>query len=153
MNRTTIVALLLLPCAAVAEPLDLRAPTLAATTAFHVLNAIDAGQTIHIADSQHCGTVLAYREVNTMTKRLIGERPSSGSAAAISLAYSVAYHYTARWLQRRTEAAFATNSPRRGLWYTTTVTFHVVGLGAKLVTVVNNHSIGLRVGSSACYKE
>jgi hypothetical protein len=133
------------------ERLDLRTPSLVFETTWQVLNVIDAGQTVHIARSQRCGVNAAYREVNPLTRGLIGERPKERDVLLSSAAYALGHYYVSRWLKARTERAFSEGSPNRGAWLFATGAWHVGMLAGKLDTVASNHKLGLRPWGDACY--
>jgi hypothetical protein len=151
MKRMFLIILAFPGITLAGEQLDLRTPTLAAEATFHVLNAVDMGQSLHIAKTRDCGTAFAYREVNPVTRAIVGEYPNEASVVASSIAYSLAYHYGSRWLQRKTEGAFAEGRGSRGAWYVGYWVFHGAMLAAKASAVSSNHHIGLRVGGSSCY--
>lgn len=145
-------------------PIESRAPVQrykSAEYAWQALNVVDYGQTVHVSNSKRTDAQMdtwqrrnftvdrhCYEEANPATRALIGARPSQSSVALSSLAYALGHYYVSTWLERRdTLNEFGEhNSP----WYIANVVWHTVGLATKAVTVVNNHSIGLRVGGSGC---
>ena len=105
---------------------------------WQALHAVDTYQTMSIAENPEC-----WRENDPLTKRLIGEHPSTAEVAAVMLAYSVGHAYVSKWLEEETDEAFATDSSSRGAWYIARGAWHVVGIATKLAVVVNNDQIGL----------
>jgi hypothetical protein len=96
-----------------------------------VLHAVDWRQTRHIATSNEPGyNGPRYVEKAALTKRVIGETPSHGGVDAYMLATGVLFLGAAHLLPEYRTAILAT-------WAAT-----------RLAVVVNNHSVGLRIGGS-----
>lgn len=113
--------------------------------AWHTMNAIDAGQTIHIAREPSC-----YREVGFPTQALIGDHPSERDVYLTMAAYSLAFHYTNRWLDKKV-ASKEPGTQSQGNWVIARAVFNGVGLVTKFVTIMDNADIGLEPWGSGCY--
>ncbi len=100
---------------------------------WHLLNAIDTGQTINAARRPDC-----WREVGFPTRQLAGEHPSEAGVYVTSAGYSYAYHRFAR-LEPETRAGRIAHQVVR--W---TV------LLAKGATVKENHREGVRPWGGGC---
>lgn len=101
--------------------------------AWQSIHAMDAAQTMHIANSGGC-----YREVNPVTSRIVGEHPSDGEVAAVMLGYAMLHKLATEQLHER-------NAPR---WLIGT--WHAVTLGFAVKTVTQNHRLGLRPFGRGC---
>lgn len=114
-----------------------------AEAAWQGLNVIDTAQTVHLAREPAC-----YREVNPMTKAVIGEHPSEAKAVAIGVIYGWGHKRISDWLERKDHVnEFGEHdSP----WVIAKVSWHAIGLVTKAVTVANNHRIGLRPFGGGC---
>lgn len=100
---------------------------------WQTMHLIDYGQTLHIARSPSC-----FREVNFMTKRLVGEHPSESEVALVTAGYALAHYGINRWLEAKAETTGG-----RG-WHGVLRFFQATTLLSKLHTVARNHSLGLR---------
>lgn len=112
--------------------------------AFHTMNIVDTGQTIHIAREPGC-----YREVGFPTRSLIGEHPSERDVYLTMAAYSLAYHYARKWLDAKVEAA-PSGSQEQGWWYVGRAGLFGAILIGKAATIANNADIELSPWGSGC---
>lgn len=111
--------------------------------AYHVMNVIDMGQTVHITRAQDC-----FREVGTLSY-ITGQNPSHLEAVAYSAAFSVAYHYTNRWLESKI-ASKEPGTQAQGNWVIAHAVFNGVTLVTKFGTIMNNADIGLEPWGRGC---
>lgn len=111
---------------------------------FHVMNAVDYGQTVNIARRPDC-----FREVGFPTKQMWGSHPSETEVALSSAAFSLAYHYGRKWFDRKVES-HPQGSQKRGLWGVGRATFFGAVLIGKGATIANNADIGLTPFGSGC---
>jgi len=112
--------------------------------AWHAMNVIDAGQTIHIAREPSC-----YREVGFPTHALIGSHPSETEVYVTMAAFGLAYHYTNRWLDRKI-ASKESGTQAQGNWVITRAVFNGVMLFGKGATIMNNADIELTPWGRGC---
>jgi hypothetical protein len=112
--------------------------------AFHTMNVIDTGQTIHIAREPSC-----YREVGFPTAQLHGDHPSEGEVYATMAAYSLAYHYARKWLDRKV-AESEPGSQEQGWWAVGRATLFGAVLIGKAATIANNADIELQPWGRVC---
>ena len=101
--------------------------------AFHTLNLIDAGQTMHVARSPEC-----WRESGVPTKYILGDHPNQSEVLPLFLVYSAVYHYANRWLDKRPK------------YRTFQRIYNVSMIGAKAWTVYNNNAKGLDPWGRGC---
>lgn len=145
-------------------PIESHAPVQrykAAEYTWQALNAVDMGQTLHLAESRRTDDQIAawksqgftvqrfcYEENNFATRSMIGPHPSQNSVALSSVVFGIAHYYVSAWLERKDTLndEGAHNSP----WVIATYGWHALGLVTKAATVINNHNIGLRFGGSGC---
>ncbi len=112
--------------------------------AWHAMNVVDAGQTIHIAREPTC-----YREVGFPTQALIGEHPSQSEVYLTMAAYGLFYHYTNRWLDNKVEAA-PSGTQRQGNWVIARAVFNGAMILGKGATIMNNADIELSPWGRGC---
>ena len=112
--------------------------------AWHAMNVIDAGQTIHIAREPSC-----YREVGFPTQALIGSHPSETEVYLTMAAFGLAYHYTSRWLDRKI-ASKPSGTQAQGNWIIGRGIFQGVLLVGKGATILNNADIELTPWGTGC---
>lgn len=98
--------------------------------AWLVLHAVDTLQTYHAAQEPNC-----YKEGDSITRSLIGSHPSDGEVIAWSLG-SAALHLGV------TELLLRNDHPKLAK------AWQYVRIGVSLDAVYNNHSAGIRIGSS-----
>jgi hypothetical protein len=101
----------------------------AAELTFHSLNAIDQAQSIN-AISHDC-----FREVDPLTSRVLGDKPSSTEFALYGAAISLGFHYL-------NQSDYVTARPKLR------VVLNLFAIGAKGYAVARNHSIGMRASGS-----
>ena len=98
--------------------------------AWLALHAVDTLQTFDVANDSRC-----YAEGDGITRRLIGSHPSDAEVAAWSLGSAALHLGVTEWLLR-------TDHPRAAkVW-------QYVRIGVTASAVAENHSIGIRIGSS-----
>lgn len=137
--------------------------SMSAQVAWQAMNVVDMGQTVHIARSKRTDKQMAawfnqgmtanrycFEEVNPLTRALIGKHPSEAEVIGSSLLWAAGHALVSRWLDRRTDAAFASDSPNRGAWYVGRIAFHGVMLGSKAWQIGHNNSIGLKPFGQGC---
>jgi uncharacterized protein YceK len=111
---------------------------------WHGLNLIDMSQTAGISKNPYC-----YREADPITKNIIGEHPSETGAVAVSVAYALGYRAISEYLERKSVPD--ENGENTSYWYATKHVWYALTLATKLITVADNHAIGLRpFGSIGC---
>jgi hypothetical protein len=98
-----------------------------AESGFHALNGIDIAQSID-GISRGC-----YVEVDRLTSRALGSKPSEAEFALWGLAVSAVFHGINRldWLEERPKLRAA---------------FNVLAIGTRAYVVQRNHDIGIRLG-------
>jgi uncharacterized membrane protein len=137
--------------------------TRTAQTAWQAMNVIDMGQTLHIARSARTDEQMAawaakdftvdrycYQEVNPITRAIIGKHPSQKEAVISSALWAIGHAVATRWLDKRTEQAFATESPNRGAWYVGRISFHAFTLGTKAWQINHNNNFGIKPFGRGC---
>lgn len=114
--------------------------------AWQTLHAIDTMQTYQIAKNPHC-----FREANGMAAALYGsDRPKPERVLLVNIAGSLVHAQVSRWLDDRTDAAFANESDTRGVWAVGRIAYHTVSLLWSASAVANNYELGLRPGGATC---
>lgn len=112
--------------------------------AWHTMNIIDAGQTIHIAREPSC-----YKEVGFPTQHLIGSHPSETEVYITMAAFGLAYHYGSRWLDRQVNKR-EPGTQSQGNWIIGRAAFQGVMLIGKAGTIMNNADIELTPWGRGC---
>lgn len=111
-----------------------------AELAWQALAAYDTAQTVTIARSPDC-----LREGNPLASAVYGsDTPSPQRVLVTNLALAWAHYEVGGWLDRRTQAAIAADSPNRGAWYVGRGAFYVVSFLGSGLAVGNNASLGIR---------
>lgn len=101
--------------------------------AFHALNLIDTGQTVHQAREPMC-----WREVGFPSRQLVGSHPSELEVYGLMAGYSLAYHKLSQW---RPESRFGRVAKKVVIGVT---------LVAKGAQVVENDREGVRPWGNGC---
>lgn len=110
---------------------------------WHAMNVIDTAQTIHLARSPEC-----YSESNFLTKKLIGEHPSTEQAIAVGILYSLVYRMTNQYIEDR--ITYTADGYYGNGWGVAKITLSVLGLVTKGFTISSNHVIGMKPFGSGC---
>jgi hypothetical protein len=98
--------------------------------AFHVLNAVDAAQTVQIGESE------CYHEGNPITRAALGTKPEEKETLAFFFLVSYMHRGVTVWLEDK--------PPKyRRLWAK-------LSIGAKAVTVVGNQAKGIGPLDTRC---
>lgn len=113
--------------------------------AYHALNVVDMGQTIHIAREPDC-----YYEKGFPTKEIIGRHPDQEEVYALMAAYSVGFHYMNRWLDNKASESYMKQDGHYNKWKFARGVFNATSFYYKADAVVSNHDKGLRPWGNGC---
>jgi hypothetical protein len=102
-------------------------------------NIVDLGQTIHMASAPKC-----FKEINPVTRTIIGEHPSTGEVVGIFIVYGAGHALISKAIQERVEET------NKKSWKALEVIWHALSLGTKGNTIKDNHAEGLRPFSDEC---
>jgi hypothetical protein len=120
---------LLIACLALGGCADLPQFNQGAEATFQAVNLVDIMQSVHGAASDSC-----YREVEPITRALIGSQPSSTAVVVEGVGYGLVHYGITQWLTSHGHDHIA-------------AAWEVVTLGGSAYSVGHNYQIGIRIGA------
>ena len=129
MKTRLLISVMAMACIALSGCESLQSFNEGSEATFQAVHLVDTLQTIHGSASDPC-----YGEGDPVTRRLIGERPSSSEVAAWGVGYAMVHYGVTRLL---TENGFDKTA---AVWEVATIADTVTAIG-------HNYSIGIRLGA------